>query len=87
MNIAELIALTAVVTELVKKALLRIRIEVKGKLAVLLAVLVSAGVVFFDAVKNGTELSFQSFLIFIQVAFGSTLGYSIVTKKSSEKEI
>jgi hypothetical protein len=87
MDIAVLIATTAVVTELIKKALLKIRIEIKGKAAVALAVIVSAGVTVFETLKMGGAFSFSTLWTFLQVAFGSTIGYAIVTKKSETKSI
>jgi len=85
MSIPELIALVAVTTEVIKKAFLRIHIEIKGVVAVFLAVMVSACVVIFDALKNGTALTFQSVILWLEVAIGSTIGYSIFTKVSSAK--
>jgi len=82
MNIASLIGITAVVTEFIKKALLKINIEIKGAVAVALAVIVSAGVVVVETFKAGGIFGIGTIWIFVQVVIGSTIGYSILTKKS-----
>lgn len=87
MNIAVLIATVAVVTELIKKALLKIRVEVKGKVAVALALIVSAGVTVFEVLKTEAGFSLSMLWTFLQVAFGSTIGYAIITKKSETKSL
>jgi hypothetical protein len=82
MNIPNLIAITAVVTEFIKKALLKIKVEIKGPAAVVLAIIVSAGVVIVETFKTGGALGIGTAWIFIQVVIGSTIGYAIMTKKS-----
>jgi len=82
MNIPSLIAMTAVVTEFIKKALLKLKIEIKGAAAVVLAVIVSAGVVVVEVFKTGGTFGIGTIWIFVQVVLGSTIGYSILTKKS-----
>jgi len=82
MNIPSLIAMTAVVTEFIKKALLKLKIEIKGAAAVVLAVIVSAGVVVVEVFKTGGTFGIGTLWIFAQVVLGSTIGYSILTKKS-----
>jgi hypothetical protein len=82
MNIASLIGITAVVTEFIKKALLKIKVEVKGSAAVALAVIVSAAVVVVEVFKTEGTFGIGTIWIFVQVVIGSTIGYSILTKKS-----
>ena len=85
MDIALLIATTGIVTEFIKKALLKIHVELKGMAAMTLAVIVSAGVVIVESIKTGTPFSLQTIVIFLEVAIGSMVGYSILTKKSGPK--
>jgi len=87
MDIVVLIATTAVVVEFIKKALLKIRIKIKGKAAVALAVIVSAGVTVVETLKMDGAFSLSTLWTFLQVAFGSTIGYAIVTKKSETKSL
>lgn len=84
MNIGELIATVVVVTEFIKKAAKSsFGIEIKGKAAVVLAVLVSIGVVFVKAVLTDTPVGLALLPALIQVVLASTMGYSIATKSSS----
>jgi hypothetical protein len=85
MDIAKLIASVAVVTEILKKLLLKIHIELKGQAAVALAVLVSAGVVVVESLMTGQSIGLSTLVVFIKVVLGATIGYSIVTKNSETK--
>lgn len=85
MNIAVMIASVAAITELIKTGLLRIRIDLKGIGAFVLAVVVSAGVVTVETLKMGSQFTFKIFTDFLQVAIGSTMGYAILTKKGENK--
>lgn len=81
MNVPECLALVVAVTEFLKKALKSVlKVEVKGQAAVILAVLVSVAVVFVKAVQTGTAINLALLPFLIQVAIGSTIGYSIATK-------
>jgi hypothetical protein len=80
MNISLLIVTVGIATEFIKKALLKIKIEIKGVSAVILAILVSAVVVILEVFKVGGQFTFQTIWVFIQVVIGSTVGYSILTK-------
>jgi hypothetical protein len=85
MDIAKLIASVAVVTEIIKKLLLKIHVELKGQAAVALAVIVSAGVVVVESLMTGQSLNLSTLIVFVKVVFGATIGYAIVTKKSETK--
>lgn len=85
MDIAGMIAQVVVVTELIKKGLLKIKVEVKGGAAVVLAVLVSIGVVLVAAITTEAPLTLALVPVLIQVILASTIGYSIVTKAGSKK--
>jgi len=85
MDIAKLIASVAVVTEIIKKLLLKIHIELKGQAAIVLAVIVSAGVVVVESLMIGQPLGLPTIVVFIKVVLGATVGYAIVTKKSETK--
>jgi hypothetical protein len=85
MDIAKLIASVAVVTEIIKKLLLKIHIELKGQAAVVLAVIVSAGVVVVESLMIGQPLGLSTIVVFIKVVLGATIGYAIVTKSSETK--
>ena len=82
MDVAAMVASVAVVTEILKKLLLKVRIEVKGQAAVILAGVVSVGVVLVAATKAGLPIDFSLLPVLIQVILASTIGYSIVTKKT-----
>lgn len=85
MDIAKLIASVAVVTEILKKLLLQIHVELKGQAAVVLAVIVSAGVVVVESLMTGQSIGLSTLVVFIKVVLGATIGYAIVTKKSETK--
>jgi hypothetical protein len=87
MDIAKLIASVAVVTEILKKLLLKIHVELKGQAAVVLAVIVSAGVVVVESLMTGQSIGLSTLVVFIKVVLGATIGYAIVTKKSETKSI
>lgn len=76
-----LIGIVAVVTEVIKKGLLKIHVEVKGQAAVVLACLVSVGVVLVKAIQLDVPIGLGLVPVLVQVILGSTVGYSIVTKK------
>jgi hypothetical protein len=81
MNLPELIGIVVAVTEFLKKALAKLfRVKVEGRTAVILACVVSVGVVFFKAVQIDMPLSLGLVPTLVQVIIGSTIGYSIVTK-------
>ena len=82
MDIAAMVASVAVVTELIKKGLLKIRIKIKGQAAVTLAGVVSVGVVLVNALRTDATIGVGLLPLLIQVILASTIGYSIVTKKS-----
>lgn len=84
MDVPILIGMVMAITELIKKGLLKyLHIEVKAKAAVVLAVLVSIGVVFVQALKGDITITLALVPTLIQVILGSTIGYAIVTKKST----
>jgi hypothetical protein len=84
MDVAILIGIVMAVTELIKKGLLKyLHIDIKGKVAVVLAVITSVGVVFVQALKGDVPITFALLPVLIQVVIGSTIGYAIVTKKST----
>jgi len=85
MDIAKLIASVAVVTEIIKKSLLKIHVELKGQAAIVLAVIVSAGAVVVEFLLTGQSLGLSTFIVFVKVVLGATIGYAIVTKKSETK--
>ena len=83
-DVATLIGIVVVVTELIKKAFLKyLKIYIKGTAAIVLATLVSIGTVFVESLKADVPLSFSMLPILIQVILGSTIGYAVVTKKST----
>jgi hypothetical protein len=82
MNIPEMLAITVAVTEFFKKAAFSLfKVEIKARAAVVLAVLTSLGVVIYKAVETGTAVNLALVPLAIQVIIGSTIGYSIATKK------
>lgn len=86
MDIPKLIGIVAVVTETIKKLLLKyVHVDLKGQAAVVLAIIVSAGVVVFESLKTGQALGIPTFWVFLQVVIGATIGYAIVTKTSETK--
>lgn len=81
MNVPELLAVVVAATEFFKKAITKVfRVEMKGKAAVILAVLVSVGVVFVKAILGDVPLTLALVPTLVQVIIGSTMGYSIFTK-------
>jgi hypothetical protein len=84
MDTVTLIGIVMAVTELIKKAFLKyLKVDIKGSTAIILAVLVSIGTMFVQALKSDITISFALIPTLIQVIIGSTIGYSIVTKKSA----
>jgi len=81
MDIAVMVAAVAAATEIIKKGLLKIRIEIKGQAAVILAGVVSVGVVLVNALRADVPVGLGLLPVLIQVIIYSTVGYSIVTKK------
>lgn len=81
MNVPELIGIVMAVTEFFKKVVAKLfKVEVKGKAAVVLACLVSVGVVFVKAVQTDLTLGLALIPTLVQVVVGSTIGYSVMTK-------
>jgi hypothetical protein len=85
MNVVKLCAEVVAVTEILKKLLLKVGVELKGKLAVGLAVVVSIGVVAVGAISTDTPLGLGLIPVLIQVILYSTVGYAVVTKSGSVK--
>jgi len=84
LDIVILIGIVVAVTELIKKGFTKyLKIDIKGKTAVILAGLVSVGVVFIESLKSDIPITFALLPILIQVIIGATIGYSIATKKSA----
>lgn len=81
MDVLILIGIVATVTEIIKKGLLKIRVELKGQSAVILACLVSVGVVLVKAIQLDVPIGLGLIPVLVQVILGSTVGYSIITKK------
>ena len=78
MDVLELVALVALVTQFVKKAVLKVfKVEIGGKAAIIASVLVSIGVVFVQAVQTETALGLGLIPVLIQVIIGSNMGYSL----------
>ena len=86
-GIVSLIAAVAVVTQFIKKAINNSnfgflkKIIIEKWAAVVLAVLVSFGVVIFYASKTGTPIDLNLLILAGEVAIGATMGYSILKKK------
>jgi hypothetical protein len=80
MNIAEMIVSVGLVTEFFKRAFKSVfRIDIGGKAAVILSIIVSIGVVFVYAVNTATPFTFALIPILIQVAIGANAGYALLT--------
>jgi len=81
-DVATLIGIVVVVTELIKKAFLKyLKLSIKGTAAIVLATLVSIGTVFVEALKADVAFSFAILPVLTQVILGATIGYSVVTRK------
>lgn len=78
MDIAVLIVMVGIVTQFLKKALSKIKINVEGKAAIVLSVLVSVGVVLVEAIKLDMPLSFALVPLLLQVIIGANMGYSLL---------
>ena len=77
-GIAELIAAALLVTQFVKKALVALKVDLKGTAAIVLSVVASIAVVAYFAISTGTPFSFALIPIVIQVAIGANAGYSLL---------
>ena len=78
MSVAEMIALVAVVTEFIKKALAVIKINLEGTAARIVSWLVAVGVVLFDVIQNSKPLNWGLIVTLIQVIIGANVGYKLV---------
>lgn len=78
MNVPELILTVGLVTQFLKKALGKLKIEVQGTGAVVLSVLVSIGVVLFQVVQTDAVIGFALLPVLIQVVIGANAGYSLL---------
>ena len=85
MNIAELIVAVGLVTQFAKKALLKLKVNVEGKAAIVLSVVVSIGVVLVEAIKTDAAIGFALIPVLIQVIVGSNMGYSLLKVMSGKK--
>lgn len=84
MDVVTLIGIVMGVTELIKKSFTKLfKITINGKAAVILAVIVSIGVVVVKAVQLDVTIGLALIPTLIQVILGATIGYSIATKKST----
>ena len=79
MNIAEMIVSVGLVTEFIKKAVRAVlKIDIAGKGAVILSIIVSIGVVFVAAINTATPFTFALIPILIQVAIGANAGFALL---------
>jgi hypothetical protein len=81
MSIAEMIALVAVVTEFIKKALATVKVNLEGKAAMFVSWGVAAGVVLFDVIQNGKVFNLALVAVLLQVIIGSNIGYKLLKGK------
>ncbi|MBE3120027.1 MAG: hypothetical protein IMZ50_14890 [Candidatus Atribacteria bacterium] len=78
MDIVALIAIVGVVTQFLKKALSKVKINIEGKAAIVLSVLVSVGVVLVESIKFDMPLTFALVPVLVQVIVGANMGYSLL---------
>ena len=79
MDVPMLMGLVVLVTQFVKKAVKSVfKVELGGKAAIVVSVLVSIGVVFVKAIETDTTLGLGLIPVLIQVIIGSNMGYSLI---------
>lgn len=78
MDIVALIAIVGIVTQFLKKALSKFKINIEGTGAVVLSVVVSVGVVLVEAIKLDMPLGLALVPVLIQVIVGANMGYSLL---------
>lgn len=79
MDVATLLVVVMAVTQFVKKAVKSVfKVELGGKAAIIVSVLVSVGAVFVKAVESDTALGLGLVPVLIQVIIGSNMGYSLI---------
>ena len=84
MNIAEMAITVGLVTEFIKKAVFSIfHIDIAKRAAVILSILVSAGVVFYSAIQSVTPITFALIPIFIQVAIAANAGFALLKVRNT----
>jgi len=82
MDIAALVVQVGLVTEFIKKAVNCVfKIDIHGAGAVILSILVSAGVVFVAAIKTDTAFTFALVTTFIQVAIYANAGFALLKSR------
>jgi hypothetical protein len=90
MNTAELVMLTGLITQFIKKAFLALfKREIAGTGAIVLSAVCGLGAVLYKAIETGTAIGLNLIPLAITVIVGANAGYSLlkVARTPSSPEV